>query len=166
MKKPWLIQRMKFKKGGSGTFDGVFACDYMGSAEFEFGALPKSLKRCCSSVGSFVFRATDITSTLYDDNLFIVSDSAFDISEYSKFLKLDIDGNLRLKEITYLDKVVTGVGWGGEKVVITDYHIPHAWWDLDNDVFFTFGQGNADHLLAAIVETRNKKQAEGAEGWF
>lgn len=42
----WLIQRMKergFPNDAKGV-DALFRFDYMGSAEFEFGTLPKALK--------------------------------------------------------------------------------------------------------------------------
>ena len=44
---PKLIQRIRFRKEPYGRMKGVdkfFDFDYMGSAEFEFGALPKALK--------------------------------------------------------------------------------------------------------------------------
>lgn len=43
----WLIQRLKENKYGSDNRKGIdkaFLMDYMGSAEFEFGALPSALK--------------------------------------------------------------------------------------------------------------------------
>ena len=47
----YLVQRMKANEVSEGnstpSFDELFRMDYMGAAEFEFGALPKSLKRIC-----------------------------------------------------------------------------------------------------------------------
>ena len=42
--KTWLIQRAKFEDRKSTGIDSILSFDYMGSAEFEWGALPKSLK--------------------------------------------------------------------------------------------------------------------------
>ncbi len=44
---PYLVQRLKLNEYSQGKGKGVdahFTMDYMGSAEFEFGALPASLK--------------------------------------------------------------------------------------------------------------------------
>lgn len=45
--KPYLVQRIEVRKHGAEGRKGVdkhFDFDYMGSSEFEFGALPKALK--------------------------------------------------------------------------------------------------------------------------
>lgn len=46
MKLPYLVQRVRRRKRllTASGLDGVFEFDYMGSAEFEFGALPKARK--------------------------------------------------------------------------------------------------------------------------
>lgn len=41
----WLVQRLTRDDSDRRGFDGVFAGQYMGSAEFEWGALPESLAR-------------------------------------------------------------------------------------------------------------------------
>lgn len=72
MKSSWLIQRLQapqrsdnpFAFGGGmkngGLSDqamdiirGIFSFDYMGSAEFEFGALPKTLQKIASSIDEY-----------------------------------------------------------------------------------------------------------------
>jgi hypothetical protein len=42
----WLVQRLRkpYVASGRTGFDTLFACDYMGSAEFEWGAIPKALQ--------------------------------------------------------------------------------------------------------------------------
>jgi hypothetical protein len=52
LRKPYLIQRANIVKplspknqAGKVTLSKSVSFDYMGSSEFEFGALPKSLKR-------------------------------------------------------------------------------------------------------------------------
>jgi len=41
----YLIQRAKFYESDRKGIDGILQFDYMGAAEFEWGALPESLKR-------------------------------------------------------------------------------------------------------------------------
>lgn len=51
---PYLIQRAKFAENGHGLgIDSILQFDYMGSAEFEFGALPDSLKRIRKNIAEY-----------------------------------------------------------------------------------------------------------------
>lgn len=82
--KPYLIQRFSAppKKTGSpldnahrvfgggamrlseeawDLLDAIFTVDYMGSAEFEFGALPKCLTRMLAAADSYVRGSTEVT---------------------------------------------------------------------------------------------------------
>jgi len=57
MKKPYLIQRAKFCNDQRETAKGIdklLQFDYMGSAEFEWGALPESLKRVRENFSDYV----------------------------------------------------------------------------------------------------------------
>jgi len=56
MKKPYLIQRCTYKERGNtnlGTITQEYHPDYMGSAEFEFGELPKSLRRMNDNINQY-----------------------------------------------------------------------------------------------------------------
>jgi len=79
MKDLYLIQRIKIQKNkfGTNSIDLLFVYDYMGSAEFEFGALRKSYKEiltnfdnyCISDMGfmthvSFIVYVLKILSNL------------------------------------------------------------------------------------------------------
>lgn len=164
---PWLIQRMSVKQPPSGaTLDGQFSMDYMGSAEFEYGALPKSLKQITSNIDNYkesIF--TDIRD-YKGDSLSILSLSYEDANEYKCYISSMIDDTLDTKEATRLhfhcDNSTSSV------------HDKHAdwcrkscdvWWDIENNIFFSFGT-NINLVFWALVATRDKKKAEGAKGWF
>lgn len=58
----WLVQRCRQHgwQDPAYGFDGYFGCEYMGSAEFEFGAVPESLKRL-RAAGDVTRRYRNIT---------------------------------------------------------------------------------------------------------
>jgi len=57
MEKPYLIQRMKVRNQTKNDelpgIDSIFSMDYMGSSEFEWDALPESLKRVCKNIKAY-----------------------------------------------------------------------------------------------------------------
>lgn len=126
MKKPYLIQRAKFenrpdKKG----IDQLLSFDYMGSSEFEWGALPKSLKRVRENLADYVLfqysfkkhPAKVVTVFCTKEQQDLVGDILEQLSE----------GKIRLKEYCDLDNYV---------VPKTKYRDNDFWWDIDNDWFF------------------------------
>lgn len=63
----WLIQRGSFRDLDNPQFFGGSAGhlidpDYMGSAEFEFGAIPKAFRRLMGHFGEYDLRVLDITN--------------------------------------------------------------------------------------------------------
>ena len=56
---PYLIQQAKFSdRSDRKGIDSILAFDYMGSAEFEFGALPQSLKRIRENIDNYIYIQT------------------------------------------------------------------------------------------------------------
>jgi len=56
--KPWLVQRATFKdRTHREGVDSMLEFDYMGSAEYEFGAIGKSLKRIRENLRSYELHA-------------------------------------------------------------------------------------------------------------
>lgn len=53
---PYLVQRAKFNdRTDKRGIDNILQFDYMGSAEFEFGALPKSLENIRKKINDYVY---------------------------------------------------------------------------------------------------------------
>jgi hypothetical protein len=120
----YLIQRGKFsernwKEGVDGTID----FDYMGSAEFEFGALPKSLKNIRENLDNYSL--TDQSVSAYGKKtkyrLFAPEDKVVDIVKSIELIALD---KVRLKEQAYFDAMC------GNK----SFYKPNIdfWWDIEN----------------------------------
>lgn len=162
MNRPHLIQRMKFKEDPceDPSVDELLNMTYMGSAEFEWGALPNSLKRMTKSFEDFNIFIVCTMSDASNGPLVLISHT----DEYTTFFPKLIDGTIRLKETSKLKEAMTGKYGSGRPVEPRDKI--DAWWDIENDVMFCFGKSRAEQILKAIKRTREKKMLANEEGWF
>lgn len=122
--KSYLVQRAKFRdeinrKG----LNNILSFDYMDSAEFEFGALPKSLKRIrenISEYGYFDIQLDCYRITVFcNKNLFAdVKHEIVEIALDKRYLKESCD----LKYLFVKDSFCR---------CYNDF-----WWDIDNDFMF------------------------------
>jgi hypothetical protein len=131
MKTPYLIQRAKcedrdFKKG----IDSIINLDYMGSSEFEWGAIPKSLGNVRSQVNSYTYLDVPI-----GDKVISVFCHDSQKSEIKMYLKDLSENKIHLKEYsdfnTYINPSKHDLEWQVKRPHDTDF-----WWDLDNDIMF------------------------------
>lgn len=154
----WLVQRMEyladypilFNKG----IDKWFDLDYMGAAEFEWGAIPKSLRRIRES-GDVVIQAAamqwrDVERTVY----FVGSQSAMEhkLDNFQRWLHK----GMQSKEYTQFHQQFTGdPGLMPEKYLRTN-----AWWSLGHsddrmpptdDIMWTLDEQIAVKLLECII---------------
>jgi len=158
MEKPWLIQRASFKdvKGPITGVDMLLHFDYMGAAEFEFGALPASLKEMCRTVDLLeIFKTSH--KCVDGQGLFLLC-TPQQKDGYEEYLKGLVDDKIRLKESTGLGRALRGES-------STVFAVNH-WWDLDNHVMFCLGKENCAKVLKGIKAVRDKKKSENIEGWF
>lgn len=131
IRKPYLIQRASIKLNPSHTkkISENIETDYMGSSEFEFGALPKSL--CAISADLKLYHTIQVKEISNEKGqpLIVWSKIPFEnLPEYVDHLKQIRLGKLHLKEATHFEKDCKPTRWK-----TTDF-----WWDLDNDVMFSF----------------------------
>lgn len=120
---PYLVQRGKFgdrdyKQG----IDSILLFDYMGSSEFEWGALPKSLGRIRDKIQLYGFIDTNINGKAI--TVFCSQDQKSEVDEYLERLA----NNCYLKEYSDFDNYVADKPIFKSK---TDF-----WWDIDNDIMF------------------------------
>lgn len=134
MKRSWLVQRLTPKRGGrmgeminAFSFGGglrngglsneamgllPFGFDYMGAAEFEFGAVPKALQRMAGDHKKMV------TSTACDGQVFVVAhrdhiDEA--VQRIEEWASAPYVGGL--KEPTYLHGMLNPVNdWDSDRI--------------------------------------------------
>lgn len=145
IQKPWLIAR-----GNLG--DSTIRYDYMGAAEFEFGAIPASFRRlfgeelATHEVKIHAPNGKELT-------VFIVSRASFLIAEYEPFFQQLAENNLRLKEWTNFDKAVKATA-GIEK---PKWKIADVWHDIDNDIIFTM---ESKEVLESTIQSIRAAHAE------
>lgn len=126
MKNINLIQRGKCRGSMGKGLDGIVSFDYMGSAEFEFGALPDSLRRVRANIGQYViFQYSFKDSATKTVTVFCKRDEQIIIPGILESLA---NRSIRTKEHTNLPEYVNPSRYGSREV---DF-----WWDIDNDWFF------------------------------
>ena len=133
----WLTLRLtpQTRQHRRAGFDGVFRCEYMGFAEFEYGAIPKSLRRMRD--------ASNVLTVLPIDGQNVYFVHAEGIDPIDDFLEWFTDpGGPRSKDETYFPDVLAGTQpeWVGTR----------AWWSLTDDVMWTLDAGLADEMLMQV----------------
>ncbi len=125
IRKPYLIQRGKFRtkyekidKNNIPIVSEFIVLDSMGSAEFEFGSLPISLRKVHKN--RFDYTANKVM--VGDMDLTVIHPKGVDINEYRELLV-----KIKSYEIICKEWVFTN---------FKDLHI-NFWWDLNNNIFFS-----------------------------
>ena len=160
MNSPYLVQRAKFKKDVSENtgIDSILNLDYMGSAEFEFGSLPKSLKEMCGKITQLkVTMVKDVTNYKGQRLCLICSDDQ--VEDITKFFKAESGRNspYRLKEYSGIAEAISGIDSRGKSIEEDDYYTCQFWWDIDNHWMAAFGKENAKKVLTALQKVKTKK---------
>ncbi len=135
---PCYVQRGKIRRPvgyyQDETLSRAVDLDYMGSAEFEFGALSTSLRCVESQLILYKLHVVDSIPGYRDGKthsirLFANFDTEEQLATYVAYLKDMVAGKLQMKESTYM-KLELGA------VAISDRC--DFWWDIRNNVFMSF----------------------------
>lgn len=149
--KPYLIQRCESKKTGPITgFNSAFAIDYMGSSEFEQGALPKSLRRITPKLDQYQIYNTELKDH-EGKGVFVICTPERKDQILALLPKL-ADGSHRLKETTRFGDMLKGK--------CSDWDQFHLWWDIEFDWFFCIGKPVAKLLLQALTALKARWDSE------
>ena len=134
----YLVQRAQIRRPyNDHTKDGIRGAtklDYMGSAEFEFGALPRSLRFAQAQKQLYNrFKEESIYRFREDGSqqpllIYANFDTIEQYYQYVVWLGQAIDGNLRMKESLRMKIGSTS----------PEEYDPDFWWDIDNHVFMSF----------------------------
>lgn len=161
--KPYLIQRCKMKKDVKDSdvtgWDSAFSNDYMGSAEFEFGALSKALKEILPNLGKYEiyddkqFKAKDgrgvfifCTPEQKDQLPAIISDSYHEDEQ-------EVRQRAGRKERTMFKYAIDcAEGYGSDM---------NVWWDIENHYFFSLGKPAIQQVKLALTRLKEKWKKEG-----
>ena len=103
----YLIQRGKFNQDGEVLTgrNGVIDLDYMGAAEFEFGAIPRSYRRIMHDFDKYVYAPTKIYTK--DENELILFANSESSDEIVESLCEFVNNPYHLKEYSELEKIPT-----------------------------------------------------------
>lgn len=131
--RPYLIQRGTIAEDWKTypeylRLSRVVDLDYMGSAEFEFGALPNSFRQMEKNFSQY--NSKELPSITENGKpLFIFSDLAIeDLKKYEQHL-LDLkEGNGRLKE---------SISFTPSRL---NYRKDNFWWDINNHLMFSYNK--------------------------
>ncbi len=171
----YLVQRLVRKKSpqdepsplapvrsNEGRFNDLFGCDYMGSSEFECGAVPTSFKKLQAvslSVKPVEVTRNGVTRTVY----FVASN---DPSTYGGCYYENDHGN-DVKVISFEQVVQAFKQWFSQPLlrckertyfdILFEDNLPDymkefppdtvAWWSLSDNVLWTLDEDIADELL-------------------
>ena len=150
MERSYLIQRLKaptqhvnqFSFGGGYTNGGladdsmdlirdIWSFDYMGSAEFEWGAVPKALNKISQNKGKYI---TSLFNVGGKDIYIIAHKDWIEEIEYMLVDWADGGREYRTKERVALDSAISGKYFNGPP--IPEHLITRGWLELDNGYFF------------------------------
>lgn len=156
--KPYLIQRAKFqnecaydptRKG----IDSMLCFDYMGSAEFEFSALSKSLNRIREHVSEYrTFSAVGTplnhSSNISDNFKIIIYCNTNNYKDVCQAIESLADNKFRLKE--YCDFS----DWIHNK---ENHRNSDFWWDIENDFMFWKFNPEFNDKFKKLIKKDNKQ---------
>lgn len=154
---PYLIQRAEINRPlapATVRLSQAVNFDYMGSAEFEFGALPQSFRRIEAMADAWKCRTVP---EIMEGEMALRVWSAFTDEEFEEYkgylLRLRNPGkdSIRTKEGTRFEA-------GREK---STYSNTDFWWDIDNDVMFgfdkTFMNRVGDYVANSLIYMNEQK---------
>lgn len=122
--KTYLIQRANFKnRPHKKGIDSIVEFDYMGSAEFEFGALPKSLENIRKNIEQYVYLETNVGNK----KIMVFIQTKF-LTELPEYLNKLSKNEFHLKEYSYFDNYISDNKF---LKCNTDF-----WWDIENHFMF------------------------------
>jgi hypothetical protein len=148
----YLVQRLESKSAPhnpSNGFDGYFSLDYMGSSEFEWGAIPKALKAMREA--PVVVEPADVLIEGAIHHIYLVGHKGVQsvvpaMEDWAK------GGGRRPpfygKEWTHFAEVL-----GGRQ---HEYVTTNAWWDIENNVAWAIDPTIAGLLCDAFNARRSK----------
>lgn len=147
--RPYLVQRARFRANGASPsqgWDAVVSHEYMGSSEFEFGALPRAMNTLVATRRSLITASTPHRSHDGHDLVLICEKDR----EADALASVDqiMSGRFRMKEAPHMKERLAGSG---------HHQDTEIWWDLENNWIATLGTKNADRLLDAINAVAGKR---------
>jgi hypothetical protein len=129
--KTYLIQRGTIKNQELKIgIDSIIEFDYMGASEYEWGALPNSLKRIRNHINEYTYLDVPLFGKCV--SVFCNNEQKAEVMEYLKELA---NGEMHTKLGSYFDQYIKpskyGLEWQREYPLKTNF-----WWDIENNLMF------------------------------
>lgn len=137
--KTWLIQRAKFnnrdyKKG----IDSILEFDYMGSSEFEWGALPKSLKNIREEINNYIY-----IENIVNNKTITIFCKKIHIDNINEYLTELAENKMNLKKFSAFDSYIKDDGYFKDRF---DF-----WWDIENDLMFWKKNNEFENMFKKLI---------------
>jgi hypothetical protein len=165
MRTPYLIQRMIRHRDvpKNPSLDELYLMDYMGSSEFEWGALPKSLKQFTKNFDKLeLLRMKKLAD--YENKMLVLIGLPENTKEYKQYIPDLLEDRIHLKEWINLKSAIKGMIYSNRQYDETRH--PSAWWDIQNNIMIVFSIKRAKNLLKAIGVVRDKKIENKETEWY
>lgn len=130
----WLVQRGTRRKGdfrGLTGKDGLVDLDYMGSSEFEWGAIPRAFRRIMGQFSDYVFYKTGLTN-INNCPLWIYGRKD-KIEDIENCIKEYLEKEYQLKEWIALEHHFDNKFNISSSFNRHFYFRFNFWWDIQND---------------------------------
>lgn len=122
--KTFLIARAKFQdRDYKGGIDSIINLDYMGSSEFEWGAMPESLGKIRSAINEYTYLDVPIKDKVI--TVFCNNSQKTDVKVYLEQLS---ENKMSLQEYSAFDSYINNEAGFRNK---SDF-----WWDIENHLMF------------------------------
>jgi len=118
---------------GMDILNSLFRFDYMGSSEFEWGAVPKALQKIADQHNKYVAFEVSIKTEKNEAPIYIIAKPEWK-EQIIKNLKKWASGDDYLKESVKLDRAINKTYFNGKQV--EDYNLCIGWLELDNGYMF------------------------------
>lgn len=144
----WLVQSGEFREDIQEITgrNSIVCLNYMGSAEFEWGALPKSTRRMLTNIDFYdVFTFPHYVNP-QGEPLMVYAPKMF-IEHISEIVEGLATGKCHLKERCTLPEYLKGK---------ETYNYADFWWDIENDFYIFFGEQKRDLVLTAQKAMRER----------
>lgn len=144
---PYLIQRCVFdykeKDRNESGIDNILTFCYMGSSEYEWGALPKSLKEIRNRFNDYIY----FDLVVHDKVITVFCKSIY--KEVIEQVILDLSENkYRLKERCYFHNFINDDTY--------EYFKADCWWDIENHFFFWRKDDEFEMKFKELIRPNNK----------
>lgn len=156
MERIYLVQAGKFKNVPHSSIvglDSLIDLKYMGAAEFEYGSLPKSLKRIVKNSDTYFMEQLNYQDKDNRPMFLYHNMKEPDQEKLHSLVQQLIKGKIYCKMPINIQRCMN-------KETTATIDIMDFWWDIENDFFLFFGHENQEKVLLAIEQLKLKWEDE------